>query len=62
MQASAHLVGHRVEYLRRFNAPRHQRAHSAQRGLFGGEPAILGVQLRIIDGHGEFVDRKFVGV
>jgi hypothetical protein len=32
----------------RFNAARHQRGHSAQRGLFGGEPAILGVQRAIV--------------
>ena len=48
--ASAHLLGHRAKYLQRFNAARHQRGEPAQGGLFGGEPAILGVQLAIVAG------------
>jgi hypothetical protein len=43
--ASAHLVGHRAKYLRRFNAARDERGEPAQGGLFGGEPAIFSVQL-----------------
>jgi hypothetical protein len=46
--ASAHLLGHRAKYRQRFNALRDQRGEPAQRGLFGGEPAILGVQLAIV--------------
>ena len=34
-----------AKYLQRFNAARDQRGESAQGGLFGGEPPILGVQL-----------------
>ena len=49
-QASAHLLGHRAKYLQRFNAARHQRGEPAQGGLFGGEPAILGVQRVIVAG------------
>jgi hypothetical protein len=47
--ASAHLLGHRAENLHRLNAPRHECGESAQGGLFGGEPAILRVQLILID-------------
>jgi hypothetical protein len=47
--ASAHLLGHRAKYRQRFNAARHQRGHSAQGGLFGGEPAILGVEVGIVE-------------
>jgi hypothetical protein len=57
--ASAHLGGHRVEYLRRFDPAGHQRGHAAQRRLLGGEAVILGVQLRIIDGHGELLGGDF---
>ena len=60
MQASAHLVGHRAKYLRRFNAARDERGEAAQGGLFGGEPTILGVQLAIVAVLVEF-DSKFLG-
>ena len=49
MQASAHLVGHRAIYLRRFNAARDERSEAARGGLFGGEPAMLGVPRAIVE-------------
>ena len=58
--ASAHLLGHRAKYLQRFNAARHQRGEPAQRGLFGGEPTILGVQRAIVEVLVEF-GSKFLG-
>jgi hypothetical protein len=47
---SAHLLGDRAKNLHRLHAPRHECGESAQGGLFGGEPAILRVQLRAVHG------------
>jgi hypothetical protein len=48
-RASAHLLGRRAKYRQRSNSPRHQRGHSAQGGLFGGQPAILGIEVGIVE-------------
>jgi hypothetical protein len=47
--ASAHLFGHRAEYLHGFDAARDQRGQSAQGALFGDEPAIFDAELRADD-------------
>ena len=58
--ASAHFVGHRVEDLRRFDPAGHQRGHSPQGRLLGGEATVLGVHE--VNGHGELLGRDFGGV
>ena len=42
--APTHFLGHRVEYLPRFDPAGDQRGQSAQRRLLRGEPPILGVR------------------
>ena len=59
--APTHFLGHRVEYLPRFNPAGDQRAHPAHRRLLGDEPAILGVRRDIVGKLIELPDRRFVG-
>ena len=60
--APTHFLGHRVEYLPRFDAAGDQRGKSAQRRLLGDEPAILGVQRDIVERLVELPSKgRFVG-
>ena len=56
-----HFLGHRVEYLPRFNPAGYQRAHPPHRRVLRGEPAILGVRRDIAGKLIELHDRRFVG-